>query len=143
MSSPPLHTFELILQVRDYECDLQGIVNHAVYLHYLEHARHEFIKTAGLDFWQLHRAGYDGVVVRAEVDYKLPLRPGDRFAIRMRVEPRGLVRFIFYQDIYRLPDERLVVRALVHSAFLQGGKPVRPPAAVIQALTGASPAKLD
>ncbi|NLI24182.1 MAG: acyl-CoA thioesterase, partial [Bacteroidales bacterium] len=30
--------FELEMEVRDYECDIQGIVNNAVYMNYLEHA---------------------------------------------------------------------------------------------------------
>lgn len=34
--------FELEMQVRDYECDMEGIVNNAIYQHYLEHTRHEF-----------------------------------------------------------------------------------------------------
>lgn len=48
-------SFEVELEVRDYECDLQGIVNHAVYLHYLEHARHLLLKANGLDFAELAR----------------------------------------------------------------------------------------
>lgn len=31
--------FRIDLKVRDYECDLQGIVNNGVYFNYLEHAR--------------------------------------------------------------------------------------------------------
>ena len=31
------YIYELTLKVRDYECDLQGIVNNANYQHYLEH----------------------------------------------------------------------------------------------------------
>ena len=37
------YIFELEMQVRDYECDMEGIVNNAIYQHYLEHTRHEFI----------------------------------------------------------------------------------------------------
>ncbi len=37
------YEFELEFTVRDYECDLQGIVNNAVYLNYLEHTRHQYL----------------------------------------------------------------------------------------------------
>jgi len=47
------YVFETRMRVRDYECDLQGIVNNAVYQNYLEHARHEFLHEVGIDFAQL------------------------------------------------------------------------------------------
>ena len=47
--------FHLELRVRDYQCDMQGIVNNAVYPSYIEHARHEFLKVMGLDFSGLTR----------------------------------------------------------------------------------------
>ena len=30
------HVYEMEMMVRDYECDMQGIVNNAVYQNYLE-----------------------------------------------------------------------------------------------------------
>ena len=36
------------MQVRDYECDIQGIVNNANYLHYTEHTRHLYLKSLGV-----------------------------------------------------------------------------------------------
>ena len=42
--------YRLQFEVRDYECDLQGIVNNAVYQNYLEHARHQLLKSIGVDF---------------------------------------------------------------------------------------------
>ena len=35
--------YELAFSVRDYECDLQGIVNNAVYQNYYEHPRHQLL----------------------------------------------------------------------------------------------------
>jgi len=36
---------ELEFEVRDYECDLQGVVNNANFQHYLEHARHKWLES--------------------------------------------------------------------------------------------------
>ena len=44
------YIFETRMEVRDYECDIQGIVNNANYLHYTEHTRHLFLKHTGLSF---------------------------------------------------------------------------------------------
>ena len=68
------YIFELPFKVRDYECDLQGIVNNAVYQNYLEHTRHEFLEYVGLNFAQMHEDGIDAVVIRVEIDYKAPLK---------------------------------------------------------------------
>ena len=37
-----MKSFEIEMQVRDYECDIQGIVNNAVYQNYLEHTGMNF-----------------------------------------------------------------------------------------------------
>mgnify|MGYP001463481959 CR=1 FL=1 len=63
-------TFKVDFKVRDYECDLQGIVNNSVYFNYLEHARHEFLHANGVDFAQLTRDKINLVVMRSEMDYK-------------------------------------------------------------------------
>jgi acyl-CoA thioester hydrolase len=117
---------ELEFLVRDYECDLQGIVNNAVYLNYLEHARHQFLKSIGIDFAQLHQAGTELVVSRIEVDYKFPLTSGDRFVVNTHLRGEGRVRFAFDQDIFRLPERKRILAAKVIGACLQDGKPVVP-----------------
>ena len=58
------YIYELEMKVRDYECDLQGIVNNANYQHYLEHTRHEFLTSVGISFAALHEQGVDPVVDR-------------------------------------------------------------------------------
>jgi acyl-CoA thioester hydrolase len=116
-----IYDFEIEFKVRDYECDMAGIVNNSVYLNYLEHARHEFIRTIGLDFKEMLDAGIFTVVARADLSYKTPLRSGDSFTIKSRVEHSG-VRYIFYQDIYRLPDLKLCLKGVITTTSLIDGK---------------------
>jgi len=111
-------------QVRDYECDLQGIVNNAVYQHYLEHARHEFLNSRGLDFAELTELGVIIVVIRAELDYKQALRPGDRFGVSVAVKKLGRLKLVFEQEIRRLADDELMLEAKIIAVSLKDG--VRP-----------------
>lgn len=112
---------ELQMKVRDYECDLQDIVNNANYQHYIEHARHEFLITTGLHFVELHQQGIDPVVARINMAFKTPLRSGDEFVCRLSLKKVG-IKFVFYQDIYRLKDNKLCLKAVVDSVCLINGK---------------------
>ena len=119
--------FSLEMAVRDYECDLQGVVNNAVYQNYLEHARHEYLKSLGIDFAALAAEGINLVVVRIEIDYKLSLTSGDRFAATVAAEQLSPVRIGFRQDIYRLSDGKPVIKALViGTALNRKGRPQLP-----------------
>jgi acyl-CoA thioester hydrolase len=117
------------MAVRDYECDLQGVVNNAVYQNYLEHARHEYLKSIGIDFAALTAQGINLVVTRVEIDYKTSLVSGDRFVVEVRLERISPVRIGFRQDICRLPDRKTVVKALVTGTALNAkGRPQLPEA---------------
>ncbi|WP_297090881.1 acyl-CoA thioesterase [uncultured Draconibacterium sp.] len=118
--------FELEMQVRDYECDIQGIVNNAVYQNYLEHTRHKFLNYVGLDFAQLHNDGIDAVVIKGELEYKLPLRPGDDFLVRLKIGKQGRLRIVFLQEVIRRADEKLMVRGRITSVLTKNGRPVSP-----------------
>lgn len=112
------------LKVRDYECDLQGIVNNANYQHYMEHARHEFLEKTGANFGELHNQGIDAVVARVEINYKTSLKSGDRFVVRLNIV-REKVKLIFFQDIYRLPDNQLCTSGRVESVCVDHGRLTR------------------
>ena len=58
---------EVELEVRDYECDMSGIVNNAVYLNYLEHARHKFLKSKEIQYADWAQNGIHLVVIRIEL----------------------------------------------------------------------------
>ena len=115
------YVHELRLKVRDYECDLQGIVNNANYQHYTEHARHEFLLKAGISFADMHDRGIDAVVARIAMAFKTPLRSGDEFVCRLRVRREG-IRYVFLQDIFRLPDEKLALKCQVDTVCLVYGR---------------------
>lgn len=122
-----VYQFKLELEVRDYECDFQGIVNNAIYQNYLEHARHLFLKQCGIDFIALSRSGIDLVVVRAEIDYLYPLRNDDRFYVGVNMERVSRIRFGFLQDIYRLPDDKPILKArIVGTSLNEAGRPYFP-----------------
>lgn len=119
--------FTLEMHVRDYECDIQGIVNNGVYQNYLEHARHVFLKQIGIDFAALAKDGINLVVVRAELDYKFPLASGDAFVISVNLKRESKLKFAFYQDIYRVADNKLVMNAkVIGTALNTRGRPEIP-----------------
>jgi acyl-CoA thioester hydrolase len=118
------HHFELEFEVRDYECDIQGIVNNAVYQNYLEHCRHKFLNHVGLDFAQLHKDGIDAVVIKTELEYKFPLRPGDAFLIRLKMAKQGRLRIIFKQQIIRKADEKLMLDAKITTVLTRNNRPL-------------------
>ncbi len=115
------------MSVRDYECDLQGIVNNAVYQNYLEHVRHEYLRSIGIDFAEYAARGIHFVVVRAELDYKRPLKAADKFWVGLNLKRESHVRFAFHQDIYRAEDDQLAVAAkIISTALNQNGRPEIP-----------------
>jgi acyl-CoA thioester hydrolase len=125
-TEPGQNSYNLKFKVRDYECDVQGVVNNANYQHYLEHARHEFLISRGISFIQLHNEGIDLIVTKVEIEYKYPLRSRDEFMVTVKIERDGNARLCFVQEIYRLPDSKLIVTARVTGVATKKGRPVNP-----------------
>jgi acyl-CoA thioester hydrolase len=126
MTTTDNHPYNLKFVVRDYECDLQGVVNNANYQHYLEHARHQFLISKDISFVQLHDEGIDLIVTKVEIEYKFPLRSRDEFVVTVEIQREGNVRILFVQDIFRLPDLKPVVKAKVTGVATRKGRPVPP-----------------
>lgn len=116
--------YQIELDVRDYECDLQGIVNNSVYQNYMEHTRHQFLLSVGGDFAELHSRGIDFVVSRVEIDFKTSLRSGDRFISRLNLYREG-IRIIFNQEIRRCSDDALCAKGRVSTVCVKDGKPTK------------------
>lgn len=113
--------FETEFAVRDYECDIEGIVNNANYLHYTEHTRHLFLKSCGLSFADMHHRGVDAVVARMNLQFKAPLRPDDVMLSCLDVTREGL-RYVFCQDIYRVSDGKLCLKSVIDIVCLVDGR---------------------
>lgn len=114
------YRFTLLMAVRDYEVDYQGIVNNANYLHYMEHTRHEFCREAGFTFKEMHERGIDPVLSQVSIDYKTPLRIGDEFISCLNISREG-PRFVFQQDIFKT-DGTSVIKAIIKVACLENGR---------------------
>lgn len=115
------YIYELKMKVRDYECDLQGIVNNANYQHYIEHTRHEFLASTGISFAGLHEQGIDPVVARLNMAFKTPLKSGDEFVSKLYLKKEG-IKYVFYQDIFRLPDMKVVIKSAVETVCVVNGR---------------------
>lgn len=122
--NPENYIFTHEMKVRDYECDLQGVVNNANYQHYMEHARHEFLETLGVNFGKLHEDGIDAMVAKITIEYKLPLRSGDKFVIGINLQRQG-AKIVFTQDLFRLSDGKLCTKGIVETICLENGKLTR------------------
>lgn len=118
------YIFEMPMRVRDYEVDSQGIVNNAIYLHYIEHTRHEFCRCAGTSFRSMQQQGIDPVIRRIDIEYLTPLRLGDDMVSCLNLSREG-ARFVFHQDIYTLPDRQPVIRATATVVCLRDGRLTR------------------
>ena len=116
--------FTVEMTVRDYECDLQARVNNAVYQNYLEHARHLFLKSRGVDFAALTASGIHVMVIRAELDYRRSLNPGDSFVVHLRTERVSRIRMAFVQRIELAGTNTVILEArFVVAAVNPKGRP--------------------
>lgn len=127
--------FTLEMQVRDYELDQYGVVNNAVYLRYLEHARHEFLITLGLDAAAVARSGRSLALAEIHVLYRAPLRSRDRFTVTVAVKEVTGARVVLRQRICKAGETRPAVEAEAVAAFLdERGRPKRLDAALRERL---------
>lgn len=118
------YIYSLEMKVRDYECDIQGVVNNANYQHYMEHARHEFLDSLGVSFGKLHDEGIDLMVSKITIEYKRPLHGSDRFAVRINMQRKG-AKLVILQDIYNLADGNLATKGEVEVICLRNGRLTR------------------
>ena len=113
--------YKTTFSVRDYECDLQGIVNHANYLHYFEHTRHLYLNHLGKSFQQWHQEGFDLVVSNLSINYKDALKSGDSFQSLLYISEKKRTIITFFQQLIRSDNHCCVTEAYVRCGCLKEG----------------------
>ena len=121
-----MQKFSIELVVRDYELDVQGIVNNSVYQNYLEHARHEFLHHHGVDFVEFAQNNIMLMVKTIEMNFKSSLVSRDKFKIEVYAEKEGNLKVVFHQNIIRLSDDKAILSAKVTGVAIKNGRPVAP-----------------
>lgn len=107
----PSTVHSLIMEARDHECDIQGVVNNAHYQHYFEHARHRFLLENGIDFASLARQGINLMVSKIEIEYLHSIKAHDRFYITVEVSALSKLRYQFLQHIFKAGSDTLLATA--------------------------------
>ncbi len=127
------HSFMVRIYWED--TDAAGIVYYANYLRFLERARSDLVRRAGID--QATLLDSEGVVFpvrRCEIDYLVPARLDDEIEVRTSIRKLGGASMDMNQDIHR--SDQTLVRAKVRLACIgAGGRPRRLPADVRAALS--------
>ena len=87
--------------VRCTEIDVNGHVNNAKYVEYLEWGREEWYDRQGFAYDRLKDLGAITVVVNVSLSFRQPCRQGDRLRIITRSQRRGSTSFALAQRIQR------------------------------------------
>ncbi len=108
--------------VRSYELDQYGHVNNAVYLNYLEYARHQFLYDSGFNYDAYLEAGNGLYVSHIDIRYLKPAYMNDRLNIATECISLGKVKGRVFQRI--LNGDTVLVEATVDFAMVNSaGRP--------------------
>lgn len=116
--------------VRGYELDSFGHVNHATYISYLEHARWKLLEEEGIGLKQFDDWKRWPVIARLEATYLKPTFLSEKLDVQTRLEASGRTGFIAHQSIVR--GDTAVLKAQVHVVVVnENGRPAEVPERVI------------
>jgi acyl-CoA thioester hydrolase len=107
------------LRVRNYEVDWQGIVHNAVYLQYFEVGRIEYLKNLNVALDAQAIQGQNKVVlVRNEIDYKVPAHFDDLLTVYTRVASIRNSSFVMEGMLERDADGRVIAENVAVHVWL-------------------------
>ena len=120
-------THHFALRVYFEDTDVAGIVYYANYLKFIERARSDMLRSAGIDQRSvLEETGGVYVVAEARIKYRRPARLDDALVVLSQVKEVRAASCVIHQRVMR--GSELLADAMITAAFLSGeGRPKRQP----------------
>lgn len=125
-------THHFALRVYFEDTDVAGIVYYANYLKFMERARSDMLRCAGIDQRAAIERG-EGVYVVAEanIKYRGSAKLDDALVVLSEVREVRAASCLIHQRVMRGPD--MLADAMITAAFLAEGRPKRQPRAWVEA----------
>jgi len=125
-------THHFALRVYFEDTDVAGIVYYANYLKYMERARSDMLRCAGIDQRAaLERGEGVYVVAEANIKYRASAKLDDDLLVLSEVRQVRAASCLIHQRVMRGPD--ILADATITAAFLSEGRPKRQPRAWVEA----------
>jgi len=123
------HEHRFPVRVYFEDTDLSGVVYHANYLRFMERARSDMLRLAGIDQRAAHEAGEGAYAVTAmDIKYRRPARLDDALLVLSHLTQVRAAAVHIHQRVMRGPE--LLVQAEVTAALVApDGRPRRQPEA--------------
>ena len=119
-------TYRTEIEVRGYELDSFGHVNHANYLNYFEFARWRLLADENVTLTDFRKWDRFPVIANIDIRYLRPVTMGDRLLVETRILSLGRSSTQFEQRILKDGQEACVAK--VRSVLVDGkGKPAEGP----------------
>ena len=128
--------FSIPVRVYIEDTDAGGIVYYANYLRYMERARTECLRHAGINLDQWHQLQRRLFVVRnVKVDYHMPARYDDQLIVCANIVTFRPASIVMEQPIYR--GEQLLISSTVKLACVNADtlSPTAIPKSITEAMT--------
>ncbi len=125
------------INVRSYELDSMGHVNHSVYANYYEYGRVEYMNKAGLRFDSLIKDNTYPVIVNININYKKSAKLYDELEIRGKFVNVGNTSVTMKQEIVNVDTNQTISDSTSTYVFINGKteKPIPVPEKFIKAFS--------
>ncbi|HEY9899606.1 MAG TPA: acyl-CoA thioesterase [Pantanalinema sp.] len=115
----PVPVSRLSMRCGLLDCDINRHMNNSRYLALMDLGRYHLTLASGLGR-ELWRRRWFPVLVRAEIDFKRSIKPGERFVLETSLAEVGTKRVVLSQRFWL--GETLAAEALVTGVFVHRGK---------------------